>query len=73
MVLSSRSLFVAEFITRARELGERNVSPYTTLAHYSIVAKIGAGGMGGRMSKMFMALFAEQKRCWECNVPAEML
>ena len=24
MVLSSRSVFVAEFITRARELGERN-------------------------------------------------
>jgi len=49
------------------------ISPDTTLAHYSIVANIGAGGMGGRMSKMFMALFAEQKRCWECNVPAEML
>ena len=38
------------------------ISPYTTLAHYSIVAKIGAGGMHSNMS-----LLTERKKDSECT------
>ena len=60
MVLSSRSLYVSRVHYQAQELGERNdISQH--LAHYSIVAKIGAGGMGGGLAKCLWRFLPNRK------------